>query len=74
MKMNILSIDFIAFRDAVVNDPECKYIIMHEETLKFLQKGGYAKPLFKNKDVPFFYGVPIALCNNLTVGQIELVK
>ena len=70
MKMNILSIDFIAFRDAVINDPECKYIIMHEETLKFLQKGY----LFKNKDVPFFYGTPIATCNNLTVGQIELVR
>jgi len=74
MKMNILSIDFIAFRDAVVNDPECKYIIMNEETLKMLQQNGYVKPLFKNKDVPFFYGTPIAICNNLTVGQVELVR
>lgn len=76
MKINILSIDFIACRDAVVNDPECKYIIMNEETLKMLQQNGYAKPLFKNKnkDVPFFYGVPIATCNDLTVGQIELVR
>lgn len=72
--MNILSIDFIAFREAVVNDPECKYIIMHEETLKFLQEGGYVKPLFKNKDVPFFYGTPIATCNDLIIGQIELVR
>lgn len=74
MKMNILSIDFIAFRDAVVNDPECKYIIMNEETLKMLQENSYVKPLFKNKDVPFFYGIPIATCNDLTVGQIELVR
>ncbi len=72
--MNILSINFIAFRDAVINDPECKYIIMNEETLKMLQQNGYAKSLFKNNDVPFFYGVPIAICNDLIVGQIELVK
>lgn len=74
MKMNIFSINFIAFRDAVINDPECKYIIMNEETLKILQQNGYAKPLFENKDVPFFYGTPIAICNDLIVGQIELVK
>ena len=74
MKMNILSIDFIAFRDTVVNDPECRYIIMNEETLKMLQQNGYVKPLFKNKDVPFFYGTPIATCNDLTVGQVELVR
>ena len=72
--MNIFSINFIAFRDAVVNDPECKYIIMHEETLKMLQEGGYVKQLLKNKDVLFFYGTPIATCNNLTVGQVELVR
>jgi len=74
MKMNILSINFITFRHAVINDPECRYIIMNEETLKFLQEGGYVKPLFKNKDVSYFYGVPIAICNDLTVGQIELVR
>ena len=74
MKMNILSIDFKAIRDAVVNDPECRYIIMHEETLKMLQQHGCAKPLFKNKDVPFLYGTPVAICNDLTVGQIELVR
>ena len=72
--MNILSIDFITFRDAVINDPECKYIIMNEETLKILQQNGYVKPLFKNKDVPFFYGIPIAICNDLTIGQIKLVR
>ena len=72
--MNILSINFIAFRDAVINDPECGYIIMNEETLKMLQQNGYVKPLFKDKDVPFFYGVPVAICNNLTVGHVELVK
>jgi len=74
MKINILSIDFIAFRDVVVNDLKYKYIIMNEETLKILQQNGYTKPLLKNKDVPYFYGVPIAICNNLIVGQVELVK
>lgn len=74
MKINILLIDFIAFRDAVINDPECRYIIMNEDTLKMLQQNGYTKPLFKDKDAPFFYGVPIATCNDLIVGQIELVR
>lgn len=72
--MNIFSIDFIAFRDAVINNPECKYIIMHEETLKMLQEGGYVKPLFINNSLPHFYGVPIVTGNNLRVGQIELVR
>ncbi len=74
MKINILSINFIAFRDAVVNDPECKYIIMHEETLRMLREGGYVKPLFTNNSLPRFYGIPIVTGNNLTVGQIELVR
>jgi len=46
---------------------------MHEETLKFLQEGGYVKPLFANNSLPRFYGVPIFTGNNITVGQIELV-
>ena len=74
MKRTIFSIDFIAFRDVVINNPECKYIVMNEDTLKMLQQNGYVKPLFKDKDVPFFYGVPIATCNDLIVGQIELVR
>lgn len=74
MRMNILSINFMALRDAIINNSEYRYIIMNEETLKMFRSEGNAKPLFKNTDVFYYYGIPVAICNELTVGQVELVR
>ena len=37
MDLNILSVDFVALRDAVVKNPNIKYIVMNELTLERLQ-------------------------------------
>lgn len=73
MDLNILSVDFVALRDAVVKNPNIKYIVMNELTLERLQ----LHPIMKNKDssqfYATFYGVPIAVCNRLQLGAVELI-
>lgn len=52
-----------------------KYLIINENTLKLLETITYSY-LFSNKnknDYGTYWGIPIALCNKLKDGEVEIV-
>lgn len=77
--MNILTIDFDKLNHIALTIP-CDYLIMNERTLDFLSKNcgistvDTAIEKYSHGYVSVYRGIPIALCNQLSLGEIEAVK
>lgn len=67
----ILNFNFVLMRDSVLEKPDAKYILMNEETYKYLLDHN---AFFINRfGYTTFYGVPVAICNYKKIGEIEIV-
>jgi hypothetical protein len=67
----ILNFNFVLMRDSVLKKPDAKYILMNEETYKYLLDHS---AFFINRfGYTTFYGVPVAICNYKKTGEIEIV-
>ena len=50
-----------------------RYIVMSQKTEKYIVDTEEHFYVTGERYIPYFHGIPIALCNNLKFGEIEFV-
>ena len=78
MKTNIMSVDtkklILAIRSYGSGNPRNhKYLIMSEETLYQIKCSGVPEHHPSNRCYDVFCGTPIAICNKLPYGEVEII-
>ena len=73
MNMTILTTNFERLNDELYKN-SYDYLIMHKQTLKLFEDGWGQRYIIGSDNYPSYRGVPIAICDKLPVGEVDLIK
>ena len=72
--MTILTTNFERLNDELWKNAPYDYLIVHKQTLKLFEDGWGQKYIIGSDSYPSYRGVPIAICDKLPVGEVDLIK